>query len=673
MNEQFPGLGQYVYFNTLFETNPPFGAKAASYVTFNGVTNSDPINDENHDFILAINTATNMLRKIAISEAAKEQAAIQNFINLIDKKLSDKSLPDKIKSTLPELKQKITSTDIKAANSAELKLIQQISIMKNGLENYERRLAEINEVNMSDTKNIDNDKVKERYEYRIQGDIENYLKHLGNRQHKSDARERDLRLHDFLSSLISKKLPNFQADLKLSIETALYADFSLWIENNTDTTYPQINPNDLLNYLEKYLNPYDDKQLRGRTRLLNMIEQNNKELTYVANEMSKGLGSKYIDKDTYKELKVTYDKIKDTDQKKVQINNLTYTKRQIKDMISTYERNINTDLDKRFTFQFNSKLGSSHGNFYETLLAALTNAINVKANAGADLIIPLGTAVLSKSPTKQDNELIKLAHNIENIISKDFNENKDMDLKNFQALIEDQRTMSKNIKEQINETQKSLNSNGLNDFQDFFITHDSLKLYQSTESGTQKVKGFHGRSMNILSALSKLYASPELSAAMINSDMLITYLINIDSETVTYGANKQPLETYLSLFAGMLMFDDIVSMVEDISVNMDIPSYANVKQLHVYNLGGTYFPLSVILNNIISQVENVSINLAFDPSNTAVAKISGPSLSSPKKDDPTTWSTIASSTISGTKIQIHFLTGFLNYISQLFNAFNSQA
>ena len=81
-------------------------------------------------------------------------------------------------------------------------------------------------------------------------------------------------------------------------------------------------------------------------------------------------------------------------------------------------------------------------------------------------------------------------------------------------------------------------NSGLDDFQDFFITHDSLKLYKSTETGTQKVKGFHGRSMNILSALSKLYASPELSAAMINSDMLITYLINIDPSTVTYGANK---------------------------------------------------------------------------------------------------------------------------------------
>ena len=97
--------------------------------------------------------------------------------------------------------------------------------------------------------------------------------------------------------------------------------------------------------------------------------------------------------------------------------------------------------------------------------------------------------------------------------------------------------MSNEIKESINKTEQSLNT-GLEGLQDFFITHDSLKLYRSAETGTQKVKGFHGRSMNILSALSKLYASPELAAAMINSNMLITYLINIDPSTVTNGANR---------------------------------------------------------------------------------------------------------------------------------------
>lgn len=670
MSDQFPGLGQYVYFNTLFQTNPPFGAEAAGYVSFNGTTSSDPINDENHDFTLAINAATSMLKRIAATEAAKEQAAIQNFISLIDKKLSDKSLPKQIKSTLSELKQKITSLDVDAANGAELKLIQQISIMKSGLENYKRRLTEINEVNISDTKNVETPRVKNRYEYRIQKNIEDYFKHLGNKQSKSVTRARDLQLHDFLSNLISKNLPDLPGNLKMSIEAALYADFSLWIENNTDTTYPKIDPNNLLDYLEQYLNPYDDKQLRGRTTLLNMIEQNNNELYSVANEMNKSLGIEYIDEKTYKKAKQQLEKSKTSNQATFQIDNLTLTRRQLVDMINTYERNINTDLDKRFTFQFNSKLGSSHGNFYESILAALSNAINVKANAGADLIVPIGTAILSEKPTNQDNELTKLAQSIEGIISDDFNKTKDVTLENFQQLIEDQRTMSNKIKESIDKTQQSLNT-GLEGLQDFFITHDSLKLYRSAETGTQKVKGFHGRSMNILSALSKLYASPELAAAMINSNMLITYLINIDPSTVTNGANRQPLETYLSLFAGMLMFDDIVSMVEDATLNIVVPSYSSVKQLHVYNLGGTYFPLSVVLNNIISQVESVSINLAFDPHTTAVAKIHAPTPSIPKEKGPAAWGAVASSTISGTKVQIHFLTGFLNYVSQLFNAFNS--
>jgi len=66
--------------------------------------------------------------------------------------------------------------------------------------------------------------------------------------------------------------------------------------------------------------------------------------------------------------------------------------------------------------------------------------------------------------------------------------------------------------------------------------------------------------MNILSALSKLYASPILANDMIDSDMLITYLLNIYDATLVN--NKNPLELYLSLFAGLLMFDDIKLIAE---------------------------------------------------------------------------------------------------------------
>ena len=64
--------------------------------------------------------------------------------------------------------------------------------MKGGLENYKRRLTEINEVNISDTKNVETPRVKNRYEYRIQKNIEDYFKHLGNKQSKSATRARDL-------------------------------------------------------------------------------------------------------------------------------------------------------------------------------------------------------------------------------------------------------------------------------------------------------------------------------------------------------------------------------------------------------------------------------------------------------------------------------------------------
>jgi len=104
--------------------------------------------------------------------------------------------------------------------------------------------------------------------------------------------------------------------------------------------------------------------------------------------------------------------------------------------------------------------------------------------------------------------------------------------------------------------------------------------------------------MNILSALAKLYSSPILSNSLIKPEMLITYLINISD--VTLAHNKDPLETYLSLFAGLLMFDDIKTLAESgvrqITSNIET---STVDCIHVYNIDGIFIPISVILNNLI--------------------------------------------------------------------------
>jgi len=104
--------------------------------------------------------------------------------------------------------------------------------------------------------------------------------------------------------------------------------------------------------------------------------------------------------------------------------------------------------------------------------------------------------------------------------------------------------------------------------------------------------------MRALNALAKLYASPVIANSMIDPQLLILYLINISEATL--AVNQKPLEVYLSLFAGLLMFDDIKSLTESTiqQITSNLPA-SNIDCLHVYNIGGIYYPISVFLNELI--------------------------------------------------------------------------
>ena len=169
--------------------------------------------------------------------------------------------------------------------------------------------------------------------------------------------------------------------------------------------------------------------------------------------------------------------------------------------------------------------------------------------------------------------------------------------------------------------------------------------------------------MNALSALTKLYASPILANNMVDPKLLMTYLLNISD--VTLAANQAPLETYLSIFAGLLMFDDIKSLAEtgtkEIISNINV---ASVECLHLYNIDGVFLPISVILNNLINQMDSVANDLAsLNNTGTATVKIEGPTPMAPEKSTPNAWNDLANETLGGTTIQIHFLAGFSNYIT----------
>jgi hypothetical protein len=70
------------------------------------------------------------------------------------------------------------------------------------------------------------------------------------------------------------------------------------------------------------------------------------------------------------------------------------------------------------------------------------------------------------------------------------------------------------------------------------------------------------------------------------------------------------------------MFDDIAEISSTAINNIVLPQNSTfINQLHLYNINGVYFPLSIILNNLISQITEVTMNLSLDASRTAVATI----------------------------------------------------
>ena len=90
--------------------------------------------------------------------------------------------------------------------------------------------------------------------------------------------------------------------------------------------------------------------------------------------------------------------------------------------------------------------------------------------------------------------------------------------------------------------------NTLKDIKNSFILHESTKFYLTVEKGTKRA--YHGREMNIFN-----YIQEAAVTGTFNQDTLNFMAMNLATDSIG-AANKEPLETYLSMFAGLLMFDD---------------------------------------------------------------------------------------------------------------------
>jgi len=123
--------------------------------------------------------------------------------------------------------------------------------------------------------------------------------------------------------------------------------------------------------------------------------------------------------------------------------------------------------------------------------------------------------------------------------------------------------MTDEINEQIKKMENLINNLKL-PLDDLFVYHESLKLYKTAESN-ESFKGFHGRDLNAIAFLDKLYSMdgiPNSGLDLPSRANLDFLMLNLAQGAVGHNL-KSTVEDYLSIFAGLLMFDDVKSIADD--------------------------------------------------------------------------------------------------------------
>lgn len=653
------GLGKYVYLASLTVGSIP-QQKFAEYIKRELVFKNDMSNKTN--FSERINSSLKILEQIAKNEERKEKAAINSYQQKLIKYINDDTISQEVKKILQEQLDYLKL--INNGQTKEINLIKNINIIAQDFDLFKRRLRELKNLpeNSSDVFN--------RLEYRLEDNVDKFLRDQGKNGRRKTRNKNLLIKNAFKNSdLISKELRGKFNDipgLEELIYSLLYIDFSEQLQNIEDENLQLLDEKALKEYLENYIS--DQTSNSRMTQLKSILKNNANEAIVLAQELASFLGAEWLDKSEIDKYKEIIKKIKKGEKVTLEKNR---TLKQINERVLTYNDNIVSNNNKHLTFTFKTK--QSHGFLQELRRIMQRPGVNVGKNVATDTITALGTATLTENNTEQNKELMKLMREIDQILSDDFDKSqkKPTTIENFDQAIQQQKEMNDKIKNAVetsSESMKKLSS----EFTQNFISYDTLKLYRTYETQSMYDNSFHGRKMVVLSALSKLYAAPGLEETLMNKDLLITFLLNISDQTL--GAkNKPALETYLSLFAGLLMFDDISSIAEDALNNSakEINTDSSIEQLHLYGINGVFFPLSIILKNMIEQVKEATNILTINIEGTARVELHPPKkISYTTPVDQNSWNELANKTIQDTQITIAFLSGYSNYIDKLFNAIN---
>lgn len=318
------------------------------------------------------------------------------------------------------------------------------------------------------------------------------------------------------------------------------------------------------------------------------------------------------------------------------------------------------------TFTSMEKSNSAFGDINEMVQGLIKKKIS--ENVATDLVSYRFNFKLDKNKQAMADFLKGIDNSLSSTMKK-------KDSRNIQQMTESLETMNKELIGIQNKMEQLIKKEDQLSNKKLFIYHESLKL--SSQAETKANHDFKGRTMSILSFIASLNSmnsglsqNENLTAAQVDANELEFLAYNLFPGSA--GNNDQfsaigPLEKYFSIFAGILMFDDISNItMEAATKTQSLSNSKSVEQIHLYNLNGVYVPASLLL----SSMHQLLTGIATDIEAGMVAKASIIFQSKIKNEKATSFKQRLADQkgrISEILVRITFLAGFMQLIDSLFN------
>lgn len=626
-----------------------------------------------------LHAANKFLTAVAASERNKEIEAIKSFC-------------EQTGNQFPSLQKYLNNPQSieKDLTGFYTELTAALNIARRGTKEYLNELLRIKK-NLATTERTLADYKADDYRYRVSGDIESFLHRImGNynvidesKTVKSYATKVQKLVLNILneSGLIGKissgaDFAGIASALLIQIEKEVQQEMDQVILHNADKSMDDVIEDALTQIEKKYL-AIAHKQAQITTPIEKAITDISslefQRITENAKEIL-GIKPKIIDNDAEKKLrKNIYAK-----DRRAKTKNLDLT--EIRQAVKS-NRKLGRDL-MLTEFSISGSANSKHGTVYE-LVESIFNGTNIKGKGATDII-----TVTLNWQLQQDNDIINrlmssISTEITNAVSEQQKASPD-EIKDTKDLIV---KMNNSIDELIHKTEEQLKDMEDFDLDTVFIFHETLKLYSSAETGRSKISGFEGRNMNLLSYIDTLYSMQGAMNFPISQGNMGFLALNIVGGAVADDL-KGPLENYLSMYAGMMMFDDLANMAnEAVQKINNLPTTTRkgkIIQIHLYNLNGIYVPASMFLSYIsdtMTQADQMAASGMIAKASITTGSVSerymswgsGAGYQNSKKEthatgwklNPGVWSAVAAENAAKTKITITFLAAFKAFISRL--------